>query len=1125
MFSPRQSFAKSRERGFALLITITLLAFLVLLLVSLAALTRVETQVAANNQQLSQARQNALLALNIALGQLQKHAGPDRRVTARADLTEGVANPYYTGVWDASSSSPSASSPLAWLVSGNETAPAAVAPSTALPDPSTGNDSVWMLRDSVEPAARVKVRKQAVTAGGVPGFAATDTPVVGHYAYWVADEGLKARANLDDPWNTTTASATERSWSFVTAQRNGIEGVSATGGDADTGDKLGPRYPATDTDFKATLPRLVSLAQLPLAGTDADARSGLASAIRNRPHDLTMHSQSVLADVAQGGLKRDLTAWLAAPASPANPPLDTDFIAGSANYLPRWGLIRSYAGTVADGTPKAPVRQDTAPAAAQAQGIHPIITYARMGFNVSCGWDPAKPEVNQPLGFHLFPVVVLWNPSSVPIAGHDYELRFDYLDGYFTIIVGKESEAASGTQSLHRRATLSKYLEGETEGRLSSKAFATAYLAYSAIKAKDEQRPAAKEPLRFLLKSPQIEPGQSLVFTLDTTADYQAGVTRLQPHSPPRTDNSALLYGPMMTAADLRQEGVDLNGDGQDDPVLYYMGNSSGQLDISLRDHADNTIIYHHIQAPSSTAFFGSSPVATAFSMDGRDPGLQIAPLIYNRTELYFSQGDHATYGFTPRWIALLNPRAPDSVRLGGSTLGSSSLSYYFDIQGITNAGPTFGSGNRASVGPGADVSVSAGGAATDLVLQEFLPAGVPLFSLAQLQHANLSLMSLNPAYAAGNSLANPYIPRDRTMIPLTTAGGASANSRPQRAPFNNLVEIHDLSHVLNQALWDRYYFSTVPASLTTAELTAADYRLPNARHAFHWRRGPVANDGEEFDELKTPEGAAAHLLVNGGFNVNSTSVQAWRALLYSRNRLATDPDDPSTYRHPFSRYADAGAGVSNTEVWRGYRVLSDAQIDHLAEKIVDEVRTRGPFVSLADFVNRRLRDDATGLKGALQAAIDAADADASIPAAERPNPQAFFTAGDNRIVPARIPSTVISAHWIGDDDAIGLEKPHASRSVFAPGYLTQADLLTSLGPVLAARSDTFTVRAYGDVQNPATEVIDGIAWCEAVVQRLPDYMDDTVAAWTEPAGGSINETFGRRFRIVSFRWLASGDI
>ena len=49
------------QRGFALIITIILMAFLVLLMVSMASLTRVETQVAANSQQAAAARENALL--------------------------------------------------------------------------------------------------------------------------------------------------------------------------------------------------------------------------------------------------------------------------------------------------------------------------------------------------------------------------------------------------------------------------------------------------------------------------------------------------------------------------------------------------------------------------------------------------------------------------------------------------------------------------------------------------------------------------------------------------------------------------------------------------------------------------------------------------------------------------------------------------------------------------------------------------------------------------------------------------------------------------------------------------------------------------------------------------------
>src|SRR6218665_2574780 len=89
---PSRMTANPRKRGFALLITITLLAFLVLLLVSLASLTRVETRIADNSRQLSQARQNATFALNVALGQLQIFTGPDQRITTPACFGEGATS-------------------------------------------------------------------------------------------------------------------------------------------------------------------------------------------------------------------------------------------------------------------------------------------------------------------------------------------------------------------------------------------------------------------------------------------------------------------------------------------------------------------------------------------------------------------------------------------------------------------------------------------------------------------------------------------------------------------------------------------------------------------------------------------------------------------------------------------------------------------------------------------------------------------------------------------------------------------------------------------------------------------------------------------------------------------------
>ena len=86
---------KSRLRlgnnaGFALVITLSLLALLVLAVFALSALVRVNSQIATVSQYQTQARQNAQLALNAALSELQRHAGDDTRITGMAGIT-GIA--------------------------------------------------------------------------------------------------------------------------------------------------------------------------------------------------------------------------------------------------------------------------------------------------------------------------------------------------------------------------------------------------------------------------------------------------------------------------------------------------------------------------------------------------------------------------------------------------------------------------------------------------------------------------------------------------------------------------------------------------------------------------------------------------------------------------------------------------------------------------------------------------------------------------------------------------------------------------------------------------------------------------------------------------------------------------
>jgi hypothetical protein len=51
---------------------------------------------------------------------------------------------------------------------------------------------------------------------------------------------------------------------------------------------------------------------------------------------------------------------------------------------------------------------------------------------------------------------------------------------------------------------------------------------------------------------------------------------------------------------------------------------------------------------------------------------------------------------------------------------------------------------------------------------------------------------------------------------------------------------------------------------------------------------------------------------------------------------------------------------------------------------------------------------------------------------------------------------------------------------------------------------------------------------CEAVVQRTPEYLDSRDPPHTAPSNlkpRGINAEFGRRFEIISFRWLSAREL
>ncbi|MCW5548337.1 MAG: hypothetical protein KIT44_05175 [Opitutaceae bacterium] len=170
------------------MLVVSLLGLLVLAAYALSVLARVNSSLATVKSAQTQARQNALLGLHVALGELQRHAGADERITGMAGIAGvpagGVQTArHWAGVW-----SPDGTH-LAWLASGGE---AGVVPAVAAADslPIVATNS---LGASVTDREHVRIVRQTVPnpPGGLPGSA-------GHYAYWAGDEGVKLSLALAD---------------------------------------------------------------------------------------------------------------------------------------------------------------------------------------------------------------------------------------------------------------------------------------------------------------------------------------------------------------------------------------------------------------------------------------------------------------------------------------------------------------------------------------------------------------------------------------------------------------------------------------------------------------------------------------------------------------------------------------------------------------------------------------------------------------------------------------------------------------------------------------------------------------------------------------------------------------
>ena len=1211
---------RRQQGGFALLITITLLAFLVLLLVSLASLTRVETQVASNSQQLAQARQNALMALNIALGQLQQAAGPDQRATASASIGEAkVTDPdpskgigftrtdasttglrvpnngtrFWTGVWGNMNNVGDPTDPkniynanpapviLNWLVSGNTAATSVTLNSdgsisaplteaaakipylpdisiTGLTDSTKATDALYIGGDTTKPVALL-VGSNTVNANGsstsgaaakyvvaplvpiqvasatIPGLAAGSTASIGRYAYWVGDEGVKAKYSLTDinKAKTDPLSSDEAGFRFNAAQRNGIELLTNMAS-----------YPVNDATI---LTKVIDKSQISLIDS-----SVTSAKLSQYYHDITVHSKGLLVDSLRGGLREDLTNRLSAGSSkPLTgailPPTLAIVDSTLSNIVPKpinlpginWDILADFYQNPLDSSTASVMMR--APTTTKA-GITPVITKVRIGISFTV----TKVGAVSTLNWIFYPVVYLGNPYDtdleVPSAGLD--IRF-----------ASTSNNGVGLSFVHNVTTTNViFLNNNINNPLSA-----------------NKTTALGGAILRIPGGTKIPAGAVKVFSLASDPN---------PYAPPQVINmkmDTVINNP--TFGLLRPTGITLDSTynstsvagvtGNGNVAVYLLPADSASISTPIKNDSDNNKVIQQIPSHYPYAWKFSS---VKFNFNDATKTIFDYGYLYLTLRSPFSG---SIYGNGPG-VAIFASGNLRSSNMGDSIITASGVGSPYNKEMYNDGGVLSAAADRyvgysytkniyANWG---DLPNSINSMNVYTFPRRFSSTINPVISLAQLQHVNLSSSETStsvsfpigsfpsytpktilntpyqPGNAIGNSFANPVINRHLSST-FWTAGLKSGS-------------FYDISYLLNTSLFDSYFFSSLPQSTSAVLGVLPNNRLKLSSDAPASIAGfltPTSNAAAKPD-LSSATAPAKFLSVDGAFNINSTSVEAWATVLSGLKGLvvSTNSNQDGVDITPYPRSlrqtgkqappSTKSALVGPTaDTYTGFRALTDKDIydplttSGLAYRMVQQVKRRGPFVSLSQFVNRTLikppspatssetAQTSLGLKGALQAAID----DAGLNTAGFANDPSFKLTGtyyptQNKGTYTETPNTSNTDNFVDVNAILG------SRSMGAPGWLTQADILQAIGPSIASRSDTFVIRCYGDVMSPLDNSVppSARAWCEAVVQRIPDYVDTTVDATTRLKNipsSSAAATFGRKFKIVSFRWLSANDI
>jgi len=1169
-----------QSRGFALVATLSLMILLTMLAIGLLSLSTGSLRASNQTKAQAEARANARMAIMLAIGELQKHAGQDTRVTASSGLLS-ESNVRATGVWRSwegtdrdnegrplipnyalkSSpgnpksllATPSEGRFLGWLASpmANATPDVSSLPGlSALPTP--GSVPLVASGSVLEPSEQVHALPTMAGNGQASGA----------YAWWVSGENSKSMLNVD----RTQAPASTVAWHTRTKSDGRADGHS---------------FGLARLDSLAPEKSLASTASLQLLDPTEDIR---------RLHDISSYNRGLLTNTATGGWRRDLSLLsenyanlpgLELPSLTRKPGVIQTFSkAKEDNNAPHvhppnallypWATYNAasnavgnrqvppitswtalsdfmlqykYLTTSSAARTNMPFRAegfDSSPDSfAYLDQVRRSPTIARIQWIFSLcsrqNTDPSDPAKTYQAALLVTPVVTLWNPYNVEVnMPNGYRFSYDHI----------------APLSFRFRVGSTTYPETTLMQIFKTSVNAAGYL-------------------------------QAVVVSIDTPINLPPGATRIfGVNNPVPVQNASVAGGPqrIVLTPGYRpnggfmfyglNEGADVYGRSRDAFAVEEFGFSGKTtqhgggtgLGMYMEFWANNSVggkaNYHGHRMIYDEAVLGGPPVVNVLYPPVTNA---ISSNLLNVEGVKNQPFAGAIFGFkvaTPRpkeskfdilatkGMLNNNPFVFYS-ELGGKSAGQTGTGVYhpanspydFTYQDVNGW-------NDTQAIPQFDLASNSGYIVSGLTPSDGLTRCVvaelptrPLQSLAELQHFDARKNNPIPPFQfnlIGNGSANPIFAPNQAGVP----------SRPR---------CNDDTYILNHLLFDDWFISSIAPDLN--DFSRTERRSMTRVYQDHLEMTtplpnrfylPAPGADLNFDvqsvaknrvtQMYPYETIASQLEVMGMINVNSVSVDAWRAWLrrgrdarvpFLEANGATQLDDKRSFAFPRTtiagdKAAGSGSGASNplfpdADEYAGYRTLTDSQIDALAGEIVEQIRSRGPFLSLSEFVNRRLTNDKSlAAAGAIQQALD------NLAKTSSPDTNPYTRLQAN--------AREITSPQPGNTDHKFPEAALGSSAFGVPGWIRQADILTPIAPMISVRDDTFTIRVYGDVRdrNDNSKIL-ARAWCEAVVIRRANYIAPADRAQILPHSSlmksELNKIYGRRFEIASFRWLHPDEI